>query len=404
VPRFPIVSLLEPHPTVKDQHYPCPGDPNPVAGLSVVRVVPDADGSRPRHDLRFGGENAAYLVRFGWTPDGRALWYELENRAQTRLELVRKKLGSGRADTLLVDEDPAWIDVSDDLRFLRDGRLLWSSERSGFRHLYLYGTDGKVKQITSGTWEVSSVVAVDEDSGGVTFTATEASPLERQLYRVRLDGSGFGRLTREAGSHAFERAPGSGFLLDTHSRLGHPPSVRLRDAGGTTLREVAGIRPPELERYALGRSEFIKVPAAGGTVLNAKLVRPPDFAPGRRYPVVVYIYGGPGGQIVLDAWGGRYELLAQVLATGASVFSWPRDAGERPRVRARHPEAHGQGVARGSARRARMAQEAAFRGRPAHRNLGGVLRRVHDVLRRDQRPWRLQGRCRRRLRHRLAPL
>jgi dipeptidyl-peptidase-4 len=322
VPRFPLVSLLEPHPTVKDQHYPCPGDPNPVAGLSVVRVVPDADASRPRHDLRFTGEDAAYLVRFGWTPDGRAVWYQLENRAQTRLALVRNELGSGRADTLLVEVDPAWIDLSDDLRFLGDSRLLWSSERSGFRHLYVYGTDGKAQQITSGPWEVRSVVAVDEDSGWVTFTATEASPLERQLYRVRLDGSGFARLTHETGSHAFERAPGTGLLLDTHSRLGRPPSMMVRDAGGKMLREVAPIRSWELEKYALGRTEFLKVPVAGGTILNAKLVRPPDFDPGRRYPVVVYVYGGPGSQTVLDAWGGRYELLAQVLATrGFLVFS-----------------------------------------------------------------------------------
>ena len=322
VPRFPIVSLLEPHPTVKDQLYPCPGDPNPIAGLSVVRVVPDADASRPRLDLRFSGEDAAYLVRFGWTPDGRAVWYQLENRAQTRLALVRNELGSGGADTLLVEEDPAWIDASDDLRFLRDGRILWSSERSGFRHLYVYGTDGKARQITRGPWEVRSVVGLDEDAGWITFTATEASPLERQLYRVRLDGSGFARLTHEAGTHAFERAPGTGLLLDTHSRLGRPPSMMVLDAGGKMLREVAAIRPPELDRYALGLSEFLSVPAADGTSLNAKLVRPPDFDPGRRYPVVVYVYGGPGGQTVLDAWGGRYELLAQVLATrGFLVFS-----------------------------------------------------------------------------------
>lgn len=322
VPRFPLVDLLEPHPTVKDQHYPCPGDPNPTAGLSVVRVVPDADRPVPRQDLRFSGENAAYLVRFGWTPDGRAVWYELENRAQTRLELVRRELGSGRVDPLLVDEDPAWINVSDDLRFLRDGRFLWSSERNGFRHLYVYGTDGKPHQITRGDWEVTSVVTVDEDSGWVAFTATEASPLERQLYRVRLDGSGFVRLTQEGGSHAVERAPGTGLLLDTHSRLLRPPSMRLLDARGRILREVAPIRPPELGKYALGRADLLMVSAADGTTLHAKLVRPPDFDPGRRYPVLVYIYGGPGGQTVLDAWGGRYDLIAQVLAgRGFLVFS-----------------------------------------------------------------------------------
>ena len=322
VPRFPLVSLLETHPSVKDQHYPCPGDPNPVAGLAVVQVVPDPDGSRPRHDLRFSGKNAAYLVRFGWTPDGRAVWYELEDRAQTRLELVRNEMGSRRADTLLVDEDSAWINLSDDLRFLRDGRLLWSSERSGFRHLYVYGTDGKARQITSGPWEVTSVVTVDEDSGWITFIATEASPLERQLYRVRLDGSGFMRLTKEAGSHAFERAPGTGLLLDTHSRLMRPPSMRLLDAKGKTLREIAHIIPPKLDTYALGRTEFLRVATAGGTTLNAKLVRPPGFDAGRRYPVVIYTYGGPGGQTVLDAWGGRYDLLSQVLAgRGFLVFS-----------------------------------------------------------------------------------
>ena len=321
VPTHPIVDRMATHPTIAQQRYPQPGDSNPAVGLSVIEVA-DRAGGRIRRERTWAGGDAEYVPRFGWTPDASAVWLELLNRAQTRLELVREDVATGATRTLLVDEDPAWINLHDDEHFFRDGRLLWSSEAGGFRHLLVYGADGRARAITSGAWEVGSVAAVEESSGWIYFTANEAGALELQLYRVRADGSGFERLTREAGSHRVDVAPGGGYILDTRSTASDPPALRVLDGGGRVLRSVVPTRAPSLGEFRLGTVEFMDVKGAGGVALHASLLKPADFDPGRRYPVVVYVYGGPHAQVVRNGWGRQTGLFHQVLATrGILVFS-----------------------------------------------------------------------------------
>ena len=133
VPRFPHVDLAKNHPTVDEQRYPRAGDPNPTWTLSVVSLPARPDGTLPRRSFSRSGDDAEYLPRFGWTPDGTAVWFQLLDRDQTRLELLRWNPASGQMATLLVDKDAAWINLHDDLHFLPNGSFLWSSERSGFR-------------------------------------------------------------------------------------------------------------------------------------------------------------------------------------------------------------------------------------------------------------------------------
>lgn len=321
VPKYPIVDRIASHPTTTDQRYPQPGDPNPAVGLSVIEVS-DRQGVRVRRDHAWTGGSAEYVPRFGWTPDSSAVWYELLNRAQTRLELVREDVGTGAAKTLLVDEDSAWINLHDDEHFFRDGRLLWSAEASGFRHLLVYGADGRPRAITSGPWEVVSVTSVDEASGWVYFTANEASALETQLYRVRTDGTGFVRLTREAGTHRVDVAPGGAFALDTFSTVSDPPSLRVLDGQGRVLRTVVPTRAPAIGEVRLGNVEFMEVKNVAGVALHASLLRPADFDPAKKYPVVVYVYGGPHAQVVRNGWGRQTELFHHALAgRGFLVFS-----------------------------------------------------------------------------------
>ena len=321
VPKYPIVDRLETHPTTTEQRYPQPGDPNPVVGLSVI-PVDAAPGVRARRDHVWAGGNAAYVPRFGWTPDSSAVWYELLDRPQTRLELVREDVATGKVATLLVENDAAWINLHDDQHFFRDGRLLWSSEAGGYRHLIVYGADGAPRAVTSGSWEVASVAAVDEPGGWIYFTADEAGPLEDQLYRVHPDGSGFARLTAEPGTHRVEVAPGARLLLDTFSDIAHAPVMRVLDGEGRLLRTVAAVQPPLLGDVVLGTTEFLTVAGPGGTVLHASLLKPAGFDPAKKYPVVVYVYGGPHAQVVRNGWGRQTELFHHVLAgRGFLVFS-----------------------------------------------------------------------------------
>jgi dipeptidyl-peptidase 4 len=323
VPHFPQVNLMQIHPTVEEQRYPRAGDPNPVASLSVVEIPPGAQTIVKQQGVTWNDPKAEYLARFGWLPSGKAVWFELLNRDQTRLELSKLELASNAVTTLLTDEDPAWVNLHDDLHFLADGTLVWSSEKSGFRHLYVHGPDGKpLRQLTSGAWEVTSVQRVDEQRRLVYFTATEANVLEHHLYRVKLDGTGFSRLTKAPGSHRCEVSPGGAFVLDTHSSTAKPPVIDLLDGAGLAVRTVAANEHPEIEKYTFSSPELVTVPGAGNIALNASVLKPADFDPRRRYPVIVYVYGGPHSQIVQDAWGGRYMLFGQVLASrGFVVFS-----------------------------------------------------------------------------------
>lgn len=323
VPEHPITDLLPVHPTTRAQRYPKAGDPNPVVGLAVVEVAPRASGAARRKELVWKGANAPYLARFGFTPESKRVWFQLLDRPQQCLELGFSGLGDETVTTRVVDEDAAWINLHDDLRFLADGRMLWSSERDGWRHLYLVPPgSGEPLQLTRGAWEVVGVEGVDEAGGFVYFTTTEKSPLERHLYRVRLDGRDLERLTSEEGTHSLMAAPGCSHFLDTYSRLDRPRALRLLDKRGKLVRPVASNEHPPVESYQLGHYERVSVKGSNGQSLQGMLLKPENFDATRRYPVVVYTYGGPHAQVTRDAWGGRNELFHHYLASrGILVFS-----------------------------------------------------------------------------------
>lgn len=324
VPRYPIVDRLGVHPTTTGQCYPQPGDPNPVVGLSVVEVEARG-GARTRRGHALSGSDAEYLPRLGWAKGSQSVWFVVLNRVQTRLELRRLEVASGRVETLFGMSDPAWLNLPDDPVAVTADTYLWSSEATGYRHLCVIGPVNGVmstKAITHGKWEVASLVSKDNPGTWIYFTAGEASPLERQLYRARSDGLEQRRLTQDPGTHSVEAAPGGRYMLDTYSTVSQPPVMRLLDAEGRVLREVVPVQPPSLGDYAVGTAEFVTVRGPGSAVLYASLLRPAGFDPKKRYPAVVYVYGGPHAQVVRDAWGGRTALFHQYLASrGFLVFS-----------------------------------------------------------------------------------
>jgi dipeptidyl-peptidase-4 len=323
VRTFPQVNLLLPEPTVEEQRYPRPGDPNPAATLTVANVA-DSSGLVNRQTLRWATPNAEYLPRFGWLPERQGVWFELLNRAQTRLELVRLDTATGMATTLVVDEDPAWVNLNDDLRFFKDGSFLWSSERSGYRHLYLYSASGRsLRQLTGGDWEVTGVEEADGEGGWVYYMSTQAGPLGRNLYRVRVDVKGPSeRITQGPGTHRANVAPGGRYVVDSHSDLMRPAVMSLLDSRGRLVRVLARNDHPPLEGYGTRKPEIVEVAGPGGYTLYGSLLKPIEFDPAERYPVIVYVYGGPGAQTVQEVWGSRYALVGQVLAgKGFVVFS-----------------------------------------------------------------------------------
>ncbi len=318
VSQYPLVDFSSPSGQADMERYPAAGGANPIVRVFVVSM----SGGQPRA-MDTGADTDIYIARVNWLTDSRRLAIQRLNRTQTTLDLLIADAATGKTHTVLTENDPYWINVSDDLYFLKDGkRFLWSSERSGYRHLYLYDLEGKqLAQITRGDWEVTSVDGFSDGKGLVYFTATEKSPLERHLYVVAL-GGGFTRLTKEEGTHAAVFAPNAAAFIDTFSNTAAPPRQDLFRADGSRIAAINENKIAELGEYHLSPMEFITVKSRDGVPLNASMIKPPDFNPQKKYPVLVYIYGGPHAQVVRNAWGGAtflwHELMAQ---KGYIIFS-----------------------------------------------------------------------------------
>src|SRR5467141_5300891 len=220
VSQYPMVDFSSPSGEAEMERYPTAGGANPIVRVFVAPL----NGGEPRA-MDTGAETDIYIPRVNWLTDSKHLAIQRLNRTQTTLDLLIAEAATGKTRAALSENDPNWINVSDDLYFLKDGkRFLWSSERSGYRHLYLYDLDGKqLAQVTKGEWEVSAVDAVDEAKGLVYFTGAAKSPLERHLYRVSFDGSAISRITIHNGTHAVNLAPDASAFVDTYSDATAPP-------------------------------------------------------------------------------------------------------------------------------------------------------------------------------------
>ncbi|BDU15082.1 S9 family peptidase [Lysobacter auxotrophicus] len=307
---------------VVEQRYPAAGDRNVLVKLGVIQ--PAANAAPKWIDL--GKEQDIYLARVDWR-DPQRLTFQRQSRDQHLLELIEADLASGRQRVLQKETSTTWVPLHDDLRFLQDGRILWNSERSGFEHLYVLSEDGsKATALTSGEWPVDGVLAVDETAGYVYFAAGKDSPLDAQVYRVPLAGGAIERLSRSDGTHAASFAANASVYVDNWSSPTTPPQLELFRNDGTRIaallkNDVADPQHP-YARYAGAHRpiEFGTIQAADGkTPLHYSLIKPAGFDAGKRYPVVVMVYGGPASQTVKRTWAPDFnQYLAQ---HGFVVFS-----------------------------------------------------------------------------------
>jgi dipeptidyl-peptidase 4 len=319
VETYPLVDFSSFQGAAEEERYPPAGGHNPVVRVLVAPIR----GGEPRA-MDIGSNSDIYIPRVDWLVDSRHVAIQRLNREQTVLDLLIADAVTGKSRTPLTVKDQYWINVGDDLRFLKDGkRFLWSDERSGYRHLYLYDLEGKeLAQLTKGDWEVFGVQGVDEAKRLIYFTAAEKSPLERHLYRVALDGSGFTRITKEDGTHAFKTSRDASAFVDTYSNSMNPPRQELIRADGSRIATINENTPTELAEYKLSPVEFLSVKSHDGVPLNAMMIKPPDFDASKKYPVLVFTYGGPHAQVVLNSWGGNNFLWHQMMAQkGYIIFA-----------------------------------------------------------------------------------
>jgi dipeptidyl-peptidase-4 len=318
--------------TIADQRYPRAGRPNAVVSLYVRQIqgVVQMDGagaSDPPVKVDLGPDADIYLARVHWSADGRTLYVERENRAQTQLDLLRVDPLTGESRVILTERQTPWIDLNDNFVALKDGDFIWGSERTGFNHLYLYNRDGKlIRVLTHGAWPVagsasgagahaSGVAGVDQVRGLVYFLASKDTPLERQLYVVSYRNPEAPKpVTKGAGWWTAVMSKDATRFIGYYSDPTTPPSSALYDADGRRLRWIvenpldAG-HPfyPYAARYPA--PEYGVLPAQDGQALHYILQKPVGFDPAKRYPVIVEVYGGPGVQTVMRNWRGVTEKL-----------------------------------------------------------------------------------------------
>lgn len=316
---------------VVEQRYPAAGDPNVAIRLGTI--APQA-GAQPTW-IDLGPEADIYLTRVDWR-DPQHLTFQRQSRDQRRLDLIEVELASGQQRTLLSETAKTWVPLHNDLRFLKDGRFLWASERSGFEHLYVVSRDGRrVRALTSGDWPVDSLLAVDEAKGLVYFSAGrtadgKADARQSQIHVVPLAGGAIRTLSTTPGMHAAVFAKNASVYVDSWSNARTPPRIALHRADGSPVANLIDNDPanpahPYAKFLAAHRPvEFGTLTAADGrTRLHYSLIKPADFDPAKHYPVVVYVYGGPAVQTVTDSWPGRGDhFFNQYLAQqGYVVFS-----------------------------------------------------------------------------------
>lgn len=300
---------------VVKQRYPAAGAKNARVQIFTADIgKPDA----PPVQMDLGPDEDIYLARVNWFPDGSALAVQRQSRDQKTLTLLRMDARTGKAHELLAEKSDTWVEINDDLVLLeRTPRFIWESRRSGNRHLYLYANDGKlIRPLTEGNWDVvgegdRAIRGVDERAGRVYFMANKETPLERQLYYTALNEGTreLNRVTQSSGWHAVTMSKDAKVFLDTFSTPDQPPSLTLRSAKGESLavlvaNEVKGDHPyaPYMSEHVA--TELGTLRARDGQTLYYQLLKPRHLEPGKRYPVIVDVYGGPGVQRVRRAWGG----------------------------------------------------------------------------------------------------
>ena len=287
---------------VYDQRYPAAGTPNAIVDLYVM----NPDGS-DRVKVDMGDNSDIYLARVNWAPDGQTLYVQRQNRPQTEIDLLKVDPATGASEVLFSEEQPRFTNLSSNFRALKDGSLLWSSERTGYNHLYRWKA-GKWTQLTSGDWVVGSVIGLDEDKGLVWFSGNRETPLENHVYRTRLDGKGeVERLTEEGWWNGANMDGKARAMLVTRSSPTQPPQTYLADADGKRSFWISENKLDASHPYAPYLAshvvpEFGTLKAEDGSTLHYKMMSP-KREPGKKYPVFVQHYNGPGaGRQVKRDW------------------------------------------------------------------------------------------------------
>ena len=301
------------YPSMQTFKYPKAGEKNAIVSLHVYDVIANAV-----KNINLGNYNDFYISRMKWTNDANILSAQVLNRHQDNLDLVFIDGNSGAAKVVLNEKDKAYVDVTDNLTFLKDNSFIWTSEKDGFNHIYLYDKNGKLKnQVTTGKWEVTNYCGLDEKTKTVFYQSVENGSINRDVYRIGLDGKNKVRLSNGVGTNAATFSPNFQYYINTFSSAAQPTTYTLNEAkAGKQVQVIESNETlaTKLKNYNLPAKEFFVLKTDKGNELNAWIIKPKDFDLSKKYPVFMYQYSGPGSQQVNNEWNSTDDYWFMMLS------------------------------------------------------------------------------------------
>lgn len=306
---YPVTDFSKPVPKTREMRYPKTGTVNPTVRLGVVAL-----STRETRWVDLG-EPYEYICSVEWLPDGETLAAQVMNRKQTMLRLLFVNLQTGECKTVLEETDDEWVSYHGKPYFLKkQDAFLWFSERSGFSHLYLYSNQGKLlRQLTRGEWDVdpnpwSTSFGVDEKNKRAYFVANKESPIEQRAYSVSFRGGAPRLLTKEPGLHNVNWSADHRFAVDTYSNTKTPRCIQIINHRGKTIRAMGERAPQDYAPWRIKSKEIVNIESPESLRYYASILKPFDFDPNKKYPVIVYVYGGPAGQVVQNRYTGAQDM------------------------------------------------------------------------------------------------
>jgi dipeptidyl-peptidase-4 len=309
VPEFPIFHCEGLHGFLEIQRYPNAGETSPTVNLGICHL-----DERKTVWTDISDRANDYIAWPSWTPDSEKLIFQSLNRGQDTIRIYKSDPYSGLKKMIYREIQSSWVEFFEDIYLFQDNRrFLLRSDKSGWRHLYVYDLDGNmIRRLTEGEWDVSDIVDTDDKNGYVYFQGFQNNSTESHLFKVDLNGSRLTKLTREEGTHSATVSPGGKYFIDTYSNISHPEKIDMYDTRGKFVRNIGDRDLTTLHTFALGTVKIFRIPSEDGVELPALWVLPPNFDESRKYPVIFQVYGGPGRASVKNKYPSlSYHYLAQ---------------------------------------------------------------------------------------------
>ena len=326
VKEYALVDYEAQYPVVKYIRYPKTGEDNPIVSISIL------DLKNKEYRSVHLPKTAYYIPDIIWQTNSSNLYFATLNRKQNDWNLYKYDFDTNRGDLILNDSNESWIDRDPfivpgeigtwttkggfSFAILENGEILWLSEKDGFSHIYRNRPDGRpINQVTRGDWEVNNISAIDTRNEIIYFSGKKETETENHLYSIKFNGSRLKRLTKEKGSHSSSFSPTLNYFIDSFSSFTVPPKTFLREDSGKIVRVLRETDKSKFDSYGLTYPQLINIFTDDGTRLNALITYPHNFDPMKQYPVILYNYGGPGSQLVLNRWGSGSHIFHQFFAS-----------------------------------------------------------------------------------------